>query len=71
MKKHENLRAILQRGNVEMCKLCIILLFSLLHHFYMPKGTKTFLNLLSFGTLPNTFIFFTPPCPPFEGGINT
>ena len=43
-------------------------LFSHLHHFYMPKDTKTFLNLLSFGTLPNTFIFLNPPLPPFEGG---
>ena len=69
MKKHENLRAILQRGNVEMCKLCIILLFSLLHHFYKCKDTKTFLNLLSLGMLPNTFIFLNPPpCPPSRGG---
>jgi len=27
------------------------------HHFYTPKDTKTFLNLLSFGTRINTFIF--------------
>ena len=36
--------------------------------FYTPKDTKNFLNLLSFGTLLNTFIFLNPPLPPFEGG---
>ena len=36
--------------------------------FYAPKDTKIFLNLLSFGTILNTFIFLNPPLPPFEGG---